>query len=495
MYSIDKYYGNEEQANLLLDLTRRVSNHQDERHFICHLIHSTITGIQRKEGLWVPIPSTFIRKTFRYANIYKYKEEGVVELTQYDRDFRTCRYFKLKDKVWEAYLNAHTLYGKELTIDLVKAYMKEKTWELIAFKEIKKKPLKTKYTIKESKESIPSLIKKAFKAMDLSTPIQMDNIIEHLNSLLDKKRYFYKGSKNYDNAERKYLNDLFSLTSVLDQKPSFDNSPEEFGNICNYKPAYDLKSTGRIYVIGGGLQNASREMKQAAYDTAYGVKNYDIQSSQACILKEEFDKHDISCKWLEDYLKSKKNRTEAAKRVGISEKCWKACFYALLNGGRKKAMIKIFNRLDIYRLQPTKQDELYEAFKQETNSLRKALNIWYRCLQEEFYNNAKSGRGYLSMKNACGCKFTLRMTKEEFKYQGFTTKEKMKYVAFVLQGREAAFIHHLAVLGRENKPGFLPLANEHDGLITTSEIPDRLVQMARERSGFKTAKIVEKPFV
>jgi hypothetical protein len=50
---------------------------------------------------------------------------------------------------------------------------------------------------------------------------------------------------------------------------------------------------------------------------------------------------------------------------------------------------------------------------------------------------------------------------------------KRQLAAFVLQGREAAFILRLTALGP--KYGFTPMGNEHDGLIVLGTIPLKAV--------------------
>jgi hypothetical protein len=62
-----------------------------------------------------------------------------------------------------------------------------------------------------------------------------------------------------------------------------------------------------------------------------------------------------------------------------------------------------------------------------------------------------------------------------------------------LQGREAAFIHHLTILGE--KYDYSVVSNQHDGLGSINPIPDEAVQEAIRLSGLECAKIVEKPFI
>ncbi len=61
---------------------------------------------------------------------------------------------------------------------------------------------------------------------------------------------------------------------------------------------------------------------------------------------------------------------------------------------------------------------------------------------------------------------------------------KRELAAFVLQGQEAAFIHHLTILSVEFD--FVVVANEHDGLITIGDIPVAAMEKAGELSGLKS---------
>ena len=65
-------------------------------------------------------------------------------------------------------------------------------------------------------------------------------------------------------------------------------------------------------------------------------------------------------------------------------------------------------------------------------------------------------------------------------------------LAFLLNGMEAAFIHHLTTLSTEY--GFTVVGNEHDGLVTTDEIPPTAITKASILSGLKDPTLVIKPF-
>jgi len=75
-------------------------------------------------------------------------------------------------------------------------------------------------------------------------------------------------------------------------------------------------------------------------------------------------------------------------------------------------------------------------------------------------------------------------------------------MAWMLQGLEAAFCHHLTILSADSEV-FSVIANEHDGLIVRKDVEGEqafqealngAIEEARERSGFTGAEFVEKKF-
>ncbi len=75
------------------------------------------------------------------------------------------------------------------------------------------------------------------------------------------------------------------------------------------------------------------------------------------------------------------------------------------------------------------------------------------------------------------------------------SRRRARLAAFVLQGREAAFVHALAASAKEF--GFVVLSHEHDGLAVQGEIPDAAIARAATAAGLPPERLVleEKPFV
>ncbi|AWR87060.1 hypothetical protein Mtai_v1c18260 [Meiothermus taiwanensis WR-220] len=93
-------------------------------------------------------------------------------------------------------------------------------------------------------------------------------------------------------------------------------------------------------------------------------------------------------------------------------------------------------------------------------------------------------KGKQYVKNAVGMHFCLSEYKKG--------ELRRKLAAFILQGREALFVHTLAALSE--KYGYTVIAHEHDGLVTLEEIPHAAVEEAQNLTGMPEVRLLEKPF-
>jgi hypothetical protein len=190
---------------------------------------------------------------------------------------------------------------------------------------------------------------------------------------------------------------------------------------------YTVSKTGRIYTP---LQNMPRDLKAYAFNGYYDL---DVTMSHV-----QFMGHLVGMPIDEATLKE-----------------WKA-----LRGNTdndKKAFIEAFGSYG---------KPLYSRYP------------WTRQLKHRFKTMYKNNQ--LPTHNACGIKYKLEGKKE--------TEKLNKAHAFYLQGYEAAFIHHLTILGE--KHGYMPLLDMFDGLITDKLIPSQAVEEASRNSGLITTVIV-----
>lgn len=259
--------------------------------------------------------------------------------------------------------------------------------------------------------------------------------------------------------------------------------------------------SGRISEEGGGMQSCTREMKAAAFSNIPGIRNYDLKSSQVYGLIQWFEFANIDSSWLHTYLS--KSKSDYANLVGISIDCWKSCFLSLvMNAYLPNEVDKNMCSDDIsilnYLLQEAKGNEelalkYYFKFYEVVQPLLKSLDKWKDWLIKEYIPMTavnKHGNQYLV--NRTGMTLCISDFKTDKGKWKNLTKFKRKLCAFLLQGGEAAFIHHLTIISKQYN--FTPLNNQHDGLIVIGEIPQEAIDYARAESGLKYAILEEKPF-
>lgn len=269
-----------------------------------------------------------------------------------------------------------------------------------------------------------------------------------------------------------------------------------------YRLRYRVVSTGRLSQIGGGLQSCTRKMKSAAYE-GLDVFNYDIRSSQAHILQSEMNKAGFRSDWLDTYLENPKG--DYAARVGISVGTWKRCLYAIIFGAAlgfskglrgddralREALIEEVGRKEL-RLAPgeveAKAKEAFGRFKTEVGSLHRTLNKWRRYLVDVWLPKkaVNSGKGW-SVRNDAGA----LLNRDRYIRWDKPGVQRAKLASFVLQGIESGFIHELTSMLSEYE--VVPISNEHDGLVTLSQIPDEAIRRVQKRRQMPFLRLEIKP--
>lgn len=303
-------------------------------------------------------------------------------------------------------------------------------------------------------------------------------------------------------------------------------------DIVPFQPAYEVQSlSGRLTFRGGGPQNLSREAKAAMYSGIPGLINYDIVGSQTSKLVEEFEDAiragaDLDISVLTEYP----GKDALAESHGVPRDVFKraehapkfgagfphATFSAAWNHARALARKTLDDHGPghgesrymtweerVARELPTMARVAYEVasdprvpdlvdpeavytlLKDVFGPMAREIKRWRVWLVEHHWAlySSPGGDGRF-VEGPCGFPFYLHHYDE--------SERGKKYATNRLQGGEAAFIHHLTLLGAEY--GYEPIANEHDGLVVIGEIPKEAVAVARERSGFRTAEIEPKPF-
>lgn len=454
-----------------------------------HILASTFRLARMRERLWIPVPSKLIYSKLRNARWKDLLVAGLIDATGYSKESGYCREYAVADWILRDCLEMNTLYSPE-------EYLKKERVNLFTGKTTKKREKSKLYDSNRNEE--PLLIRSAIQAIESHGSLfNMTATQQHLDCLeenvaLARARYGVD-SKEYQTAQARYFNDYSCFyKGVLDQYPN-----QQTEHIWSYKPAYSVSSTGRIFQSSGGLQSCSRAMKAAAYSGIEGLRNYDLTASQLHALNSEFQLAGIDNEWLEYYLSSPEVRARCADTVGITVDCWKRCLLALVMGADLPSKIGLlaFKKSDVatYLLEEANSDReraqlFLDRFHLAIDRFFSRLKEWHSWLLTDFVpkNRKPSGGGHY-LRNLAGKALFLD------DLPASDSAKARKLAAFLLQGREAAFIHHLTVLG--NDYNFRPIANEHDGLVVINEIPEEAVKLAALRSDFQGAELREKHFI
>lgn len=486
-YSLKSFTVTISQFNYLNSLLTSIADSND-RSLFKHVMACSLFNYDRRGNLngFVPIASEFMRKEFKISDTHCLVKSDLFYSTGYSRASGLSREFALKPEYIEEYL---------------KRYKEHEP--LVNFITGKPKVSLSNIVVDDSKNETSSLVKEAIRSFDICF-VNVDKV----KTFVEESRQAYLIEPT-DKLRGQYLQNLHTLkviqSQLIDTARPVTLSP--FEGYSTIQCAYEPLSTGRIQFREGGLQGAAKGLKHAAYDGIPDWHNYDLKSSQAYGFKQHFEDANLPCDWLDDYL-SNDRKEQCARQVGVSVDNWKECFYSLCFGAalpsvrplramltanpRFKATPNTLDTLfDEIALSPEDRIQKVEAFRRVTAPFVQSIRAWERYLKQHWIpqNAYKAGRNReYYIRNACALSFNLGESIDKIDNE---TMRKLK--AHLLQGLEACFIHHLTLLG--NQYGFKPLGNEHDGLITLGEVPQEAVEAAKQRSGFRYAQLVIKPFI
>jgi hypothetical protein len=464
----------------------------DTRHFVSHVLVSTIQRLNRRaESLSSPISSTLIKKELRNARVFDAAE--LLNISHHSTAQGLCREFDAKPFWLQGYADCATALSAE-------QYLRAEKVNLFTGKHMRAVAKNRLYD--DQRHYQPPLVIEAIKVICGSgCMFNLDGIEQHLARMrLLRDRCADEigiNSTQYARANGRYLNDFFCSRAILDQNPTATGVP----GIYEYTPAYFVASTGRIQQYKGGLQSCSRRMKQVAYSGVPGLRNYDLKSSQLYALLLELIDADCDPLWLVRYLDTRDAKQVYAEMARMSVDCWKQCILALVMGATlpratNEASIRHYSIMQTLLEEAEGDLELADGLRMNltrvVGPLVEQINRWHSYLAGEFIERGtrQSKKGAYVMNHAGKRLYLSGLLSPRGRLR---QKAKSKLAAFILQGREAAFIHSLTILGPEY--GFKPISNEHDGLVVIGEIPAVAIRKAAESSGFENAELVEKPFI
>jgi len=416
--------------------------------------------------------------------------DGLLEKIPHDRARGRCAEYRVSDAIMTEYNRLIRRHVEGVLVNLFTS-----------------KPTTRKHRSKvtdDNNNALPDLVKTAIRAIDVGY-CNEPAVLDHLAALksdyqdaravreqldLDEK----SGTDAYEAALAKervalnrYTHDLACYETMKKQKTR-QISPSVF----EYQTAYRMQMSGRLAQIGGGAQSASRQMKEAIYTGIDDLHNYDIKSSQVYVLIEQLTRARIEAGWLRTYASTPDAKHVYAAKAGISVDSWKSILYALFMGATLPKNITSSDGVVRNTLEAEAgQDRLEAAYSRLRGILeplyRDALKLWRTYLLDSWLElkayRGHAGRRYV--KNAVGVRFCVDDVANPYEL-------KKKLAAFLLQGREAAFIHTLT--GYADEYGFQVISNEHDGLVTIGSIPTEAINRAKRVQDMDYVRFVEKSF-
>lgn len=460
---------------------------------------------------FVPISSLFIRRYFRDAEWEFLLDAGFIEVKEHSIARGLCREYRVPLDVRRRYAEAG------LTPDTA-------TTRFRLYNVVEGKPTKRRSKSVRTGRGNNALPRPIRRAMDAVGPavINLPAIWRHVAEMKAIADATPMGP-DWATANGRYVNDLLCAQAVHAQsaRPLDKDAPD---GLWIYEPAMTAQAFGRLGQVDGGLQSCTREMKVAAYSGVPDFHNYDLRASQAMILLVLLAEAGIDGSWLERY--AVEGKASAAAHVGLPVDTWKKALYAVLMGasvpsedqarllplsrevgvmtasqGRARRARKLysfaFSRGTVTEsiLGAVGPDEFvatYKRFLDYTAGLRIALKEWYGWLEREFVRargRVSNLDGLTYITNAVGSKVAVEDLGRS------RTQRRGRLVAFVLQGREAAFVHALAASSKDF--GFVVLSHEHDGLAVQGEIRAEAVARAAAEADLPLGRLIleEKSFL
>ncbi|MBM9515193.1 hypothetical protein [Desulfogranum marinum] len=531
-----------------IDPQNNIEMRKKVHHFLAHIYNSQKSVFIKKESttdlfddenleLFIPVYCRLIDKTFSrdFKTVPLKNKYRLIEMTGSNNLLHISRCYRLPDENFHECLEIENQDTKEQWNVLVAGKRPKRPVNII--NGAPDRAIRTdKYHEKERGFKLPDDLKRSIKSL---SPCVFNPV--HIKRLVDYREKTYRRAKNnYDKAllnpeispeqmeiylkdlrrlKKKFINERSSQQTILYQQPKLLKKKSKAGNpLYSYQVANRPQVSGRLSEIGGGIQNASRYFKKCAFN---GVKhyNYDLKGSQANILIHELKDSGIDNTWIKNYMADPNAKYTYSKRVDLDTDTWKTCLYAAIMGSEPsgensaiKDAIREYYQFKYPGNNTTKLErKSLNNFIKEAKGLLTSVRKWRNyIISPDSHYLYDSKKDYYHWQNACGMRHKIyglskrngELHLMDIFYEHQVNPEKTpltklggsakseaerKLTAFILQGQEAHFIHHLTLLCTEHD--IKVLRNEHDGLITDSEITDELVEKASRKSKLKGAAL------
>ncbi len=488
-------------------------------HWFVHVLCGTLISFSKEEEGWVPVPSRTMEKEWGKRTEIQWlqlEEAGLIEV--FTLDVIKTKDGELKNKTYSRNNNLCRSYriSQDILIQIaelstIDPFNPPNFYNLV---DGTKSNSVIKYRKKdENNNYIPQLLRDSMDNIKRCI-INYDEIKSYLSTQEAEAKII-----GTEAAYRRYLNDKNCFDAICSRGSNIfklENGLAEFTPIFN-KP----QDPGRISETGGGLQTSSRLMKHIAFSNIPGLRNYDLKSSQVFGLIQQFEEADVDTSWLKTYLG--KDKQEFADQVGISKDRWKQILCATVMGAhlQKKVSIKDFEpkyivkkiKGELVEIKIPPSDAVIKALYEEAagvpsvamgyyikyyqaiEPLLTSIAAWQKWLLEVYLvdsKNLQNTQGKVVIQNPTGQTFNISDYMKAGKFINVNELQR-KVSAFILQGVEASFIHHLTNLSSQF--GFEVLSNQFDGLVVLGEIPEQAMELAKAASGLNHAYLEEKGFV
>ncbi|MEW5735868.1 MAG: hypothetical protein AB1921_13500 [Thermodesulfobacteriota bacterium] len=498
--------------------------------FLAHIYVCQVQSSQEHDSdifdEFVPIYSRLREREFgRSMDPKRLAELGIIEIKPHSRQRRKSAEYRLTEEIFSRALDIEQMNTKARWRALMHGELAQASMVNLmnGGKIVTKRKHSFKVADTHESGSTPSLVKKAVGALQ-ACPFEPWNAGLMVNDLERRVRRVERelrsgtgrqGSRQPpDKAYQRALGRLRHLRAcqkaILDQCPTL--LPEKSSNghpLFQYQAAYSVQVSGRVTEKRGGFQGASQVFKRCLLKAVPDVYNYDLRSAQATVLAQELEACGIPCAWLDDYLANPESKNVYANQLGVTSDVWKECLYALVMGAIVENVYGSISKcLQRYFADERQADDAFTLFIELTKPIAQAVEQWRNYLLNEFDKRYHYHHGGIKhWKNACGMRYKDYGIKSSVDGTSVVRTEnnntikydpknkellrlKRSLAAFILQGQEACYIHHLTLICIRS--GIPVYKNEHDGLITGKLIPQSLMELASERSNLPNCALVLK---
>jgi hypothetical protein len=459
-------------------------NSDTVRFFSHHLVCSLLKLTDRSDDAFIPFASELMRSKVPKAEWRLLVSHRFLEMKDYDRRLGLSREFRVPDWVLTKFLDQGRRFLKNSDSEWVDLFTGRRCTKV-----------RKSRGYDENGHNEPKLVRAAMQVLQENLcPYNATAIEDFLRACRDEIENLKRADGKWGEAERR-LRVNEACWQAVQQQTKGKVKP----GINYYAPSYVVRMSGRIYQVAGGLQTCSREMKQHSYSGIENVSNNDLKASQINILTQFFEEGGTDTRWLVTYRDTEDNKQTYADAAGLPVDVWKACLIAIVMGGHFPTRIEnhierensiLHNLAKVAGGDEKRMKELHGRLAELLQPLAQEMRRWQDWLMKSYVpSHRRRNRKGWYIENAVGKKLYLAELPQGREYW----RKRARVTAFLLQGLEAATIHHLTLLGEEY--GFRPLANEHDGLIVEGDIPSVAVREAANLSGLKYAAMEKKDFL